>query len=1384
VSGPFKFLAYYEEADAASFGGRERESGEIADRVARTRTHILYGRSGLGKTSLILAGVFPELRRRGWTPVHIRTLADPIGDLLLTCEALAAELKVEVPAAVHGDASARVLAILRGLPERDSVVLVFDQFEEFFIRFRDNPKVREAFIELIAAIAGDRRVAGHKVFSLREDYLAEMDEFRSRLPKLFDHEYRLRAMTAYGVRQAIARPLDVAGVAYEPRLLTGLVDRLSDLRFDSVMLQILCDEVYHRAEARAQAAGRTKLELRASDLDEVGEIDEVFREYLDAATAKLDDDQQLVARAVLHCLMTQEFTKQALRLVDFDNAVARLEHDEVATALAVLEAHRLIRKDERGQEIGEVEAWYELTHERLVGTITDWLQRDPRFSGMLAAADLVAGSVRFAMWRESTAALLSAGHLDDVVGPFRGRLRLGPTELEFIVRSAMIRRHPSLAAWAADHDDAVGAGASLAYIRDSLASDDAVVRRGACFGLGALRSSLGEAQPEVIEQLARAGIEDPDADVRSEAGRSLGCLRARLGRRRGGSRRERKAQLSLFADMYAAGHDLGDVSWWRRQRSRWLASRRVAGEHASLIIEARSSALLGAMRGGLTWLVLMIPLFFIWLSFLDVDFAQGAIALSLPIIIVHTLGFIAVWGGVRTAVIQSKIHGSAESWGRLLRRTRLFHWSVFVPSLIWTFVWIIDFSLTDWEPLVGGLAMVGLYWCALPLLAGFARASLSGADSQARGCVWSSLSAMGLSLMIAWGPPALEPVYVMLAYTYVDSFLYSAGGVVLTATGGVAAIVSGAFLRVATSHPEIGLRGSKGDTASRLWRSRSVVVGLLLGSMAIFGPIGWELIPSRVDASTTIAGSLRRLGLAGAPRAYRVQFEFPDSRWHMIEVESASPRGVWSLGDMRSRLYEEFGSPDVVLVNEGTHDLRIEGRGAMKYSMRFRDLGMIPEGVLDLRGTDEEVPALVEWDRERQGFRPSSGFAFPGESVSVYSRPRLVTTDGRDYSKYWQCDIQKAPVHVVPTVDWELVGVLATTTAGIDGSWKLEVPSDFGESHCLDTFNELRDLRLYVIVQHAETHDWVGRPAAGIMLDGRHFDGEDFDFAYATLENAFIRYSSFERARIPAANFTRAQLGKVDFRGAIGAWADFGEARLEAVDFGGANLPFLDMRGARARGAEFVGAQLYGGGFDNATLERADFTGSGLADTSWRSARARGASFRRADLKRAKLEHADIRDADFSGADLSGAKLEVDEGTGASFIAANLSGATVSGIELEALEGACGDGSYRWTSADGRQRDVQLEPCPAVGPVFLPATERPLRRFPRGVCREPPSDDCEKGWPGSDNEFVREGSRLSWSPPWEDGPNSCNCELRPDFVERFPQAADATRRPAEESTAP
>ena len=68
-SRPWPGLAPFPEVGADYFHGRGRECDDILRRVHRDTATLLFGQSGLGKTSLLQAGLFPLLRHGDFLPV-------------------------------------------------------------------------------------------------------------------------------------------------------------------------------------------------------------------------------------------------------------------------------------------------------------------------------------------------------------------------------------------------------------------------------------------------------------------------------------------------------------------------------------------------------------------------------------------------------------------------------------------------------------------------------------------------------------------------------------------------------------------------------------------------------------------------------------------------------------------------------------------------------------------------------------------------------------------------------------------------------------------------------------------------------------------------------------------------------------------------------------------------------------------------------------------------------------------------------------------------------------------------------------------------------------------------------------------------------------------
>jgi len=243
---PWMGLSSFTEEDRAFFAGRGDEVDELLRLVQRDTLTLLFGVSGLGKTSLLHAGVFPALRAEDWLPVPIRLDyiegAPPLAAQVLTAITGAARAAaVEAPEPSPGETLWEYFHREGNHfwgPRNDLVTpfLVFDQFEEAFTLGRETPgqaRVLSEFISEFADLAENRPTAALRddpqraqefsfkpvplkiLLTMREDYLADLDRIRSQFRALGQNRLRLLPMDAAQARQVIGlgAPLLAPGVA-------------------------------------------------------------------------------------------------------------------------------------------------------------------------------------------------------------------------------------------------------------------------------------------------------------------------------------------------------------------------------------------------------------------------------------------------------------------------------------------------------------------------------------------------------------------------------------------------------------------------------------------------------------------------------------------------------------------------------------------------------------------------------------------------------------------------------------------------------------------------------------------------------------------------------------------------------------------------------------------------------------------------------------------------------------------------------------------------------------------------------------------------------------------------------------------------------------------
>jgi tetratricopeptide (TPR) repeat protein len=309
ADNPWPGLHEFDEGGKEFFNGRDGETAELLRLVDDAPLTVVFGGSGLGKTSLLLAGLVPNLRAHNKLPVYIRL--DPRDRTTPLIEQAIAAFRSEL--AAHGveyppfpDSQSLWEYLHRPDFELWSTnnqlltpVFIFDQFEEVFTLGGENAEAVRQLREDLADLAENRVPAPlaqrfehpaadpplelgarrfRLVLSFREDFLADVEDWRSAIPSLVRNRFRLLAMNG---RQALAAVIRTGGRLVDPEIgqaivsfvaaaHTGFVssvsrvataaalpesdtDDLASLRIEPALLSLVCTGLNERRKAAHKA---------------------------------------------------------------------------------------------------------------------------------------------------------------------------------------------------------------------------------------------------------------------------------------------------------------------------------------------------------------------------------------------------------------------------------------------------------------------------------------------------------------------------------------------------------------------------------------------------------------------------------------------------------------------------------------------------------------------------------------------------------------------------------------------------------------------------------------------------------------------------------------------------------------------------------------------------------------------------------------------------------------------------------------------------------------------------------------------------------------------------------------------------------------------------
>jgi len=375
-------------ADKDIFFGREIEIEDIVSLILAHKILIIYAQSGVGKTSVLNAGVIPRLEQEHSTVYTARVKGLPVDDTkkngnIFVNNSIESMKKDEQPqegATICSFLEANINNI-KGSQDQ-LVAVIFDQFEEIFTSHLDRWKDREAFFKQICE-AAEKIMNLRIIFVIREEFIGRLESFTYLFPNRMRTRYRLERLGEQAAITAIKKPLEKLKYYFEEDVAEQVVSDLLKTRYEidhgrstesfgefiePLHLQIVCREL-----GRNLPTNENK--ISAEHIKQFCEVHDVIVRYFDECIKKTAEAAS-VDEGELRLWLEQKFiatsgTRSLLSGTDLEGwpmkkrAVDCLEEFHIVTGVSVSNALKV----------------YELSHDIFISAITksnaNWFKNFP-----------------------------------------------------------------------------------------------------------------------------------------------------------------------------------------------------------------------------------------------------------------------------------------------------------------------------------------------------------------------------------------------------------------------------------------------------------------------------------------------------------------------------------------------------------------------------------------------------------------------------------------------------------------------------------------------------------------------------------------------------------------------------------------------------------------------------------------------------------------------------------------------------------------------------------------------------------------------------------------------------------------------------------------------
>ena len=376
---PYRGLLYFREEDAPFFFGREAAIAQLTSTMQQHSLVAVVGASGSGKSSVVRAGLVPELRKsreRIWEvvtmvptdrPVHaLAAVLLPFLEPGMTETDRLIELNKLAEALLSQTIKLREVVdrVLSKQPGTDRLLLIADQWEELFTLCKDD-RARRCFIDNILEATATTQLSA--VLTLRGDFFGRaITDYRPLSDRVQGAQVNLGPMKREELRLAIEEPAKKVGLTFEAGLVDLMLEQASDEPGHLPLLEFVLRQLWEQ---------RRGGELHHEAYRAMGQLEGAIAAKADSIYGGLSpDDQRRVQQIFLRLVRPGEGEADTRR-----RATSTELGEEAQSLVKTLADERLVVTSRLA---GSVEDTVEVSHEALVrhwSHLKDWVEADRQF---------------------------------------------------------------------------------------------------------------------------------------------------------------------------------------------------------------------------------------------------------------------------------------------------------------------------------------------------------------------------------------------------------------------------------------------------------------------------------------------------------------------------------------------------------------------------------------------------------------------------------------------------------------------------------------------------------------------------------------------------------------------------------------------------------------------------------------------------------------------------------------------------------------------------------------------------------------------------------------------------------------------------------------------